>query len=515
MRSSALARALLAVVALVPSLIACDDDLEHYLPLVPPAEKPIVAPNEVSGTFCTEDPGSLKFPVKIWFSVDDTGSMAMNDPNQRRFSSIKELATRLASPGDMFFGGLVFSTLRQQVFTVPRFIDDVAAFKTAVDSVTGVGSGGTPYLVTLQKTYAELQADIALDSTRARRTKYVVIFLSDGKPDPVEDDAAILAQVGLIAKLSELSGGMILNTVFLGGADPATEARLQNMAKAGNGLYKSFPSGDALDFKDFDFSGIRRNFVQRNFLVTNRSMLPTPNGQQVDSDGDGLSDEEELRLGTDATQRDTDGDGCSDLMEVRSAWNPKLAVAGQCSCTQAQLKDTDRDGLTDCEEGFLGSLATNPDSDLNVDGKVVGDLVTDGIDYIYMNDVVFPNDLKDRDRDGTGDLRELEEHTSVFAGDPDRAALSYRSPGVVQRQDLPRCSDFSVKNILLGRTLATADHAANENLVELYMFQSAQDDPFKEAMFRVARIRIPYAEGGVSVHVEAKDFTELLTAVKN
>jgi hypothetical protein len=58
----------------------------------------------------------------------------------------------------------------------------------------------------------------------------------------------------------------------------------------------------------------------------------------VDTDGDGLSDEEEARRGTDPANRDTDGDGLSDGDEVnRYGTDPKN-------------RDTDEDGFPDAQE---------------------------------------------------------------------------------------------------------------------------------------------------------------------
>ena len=42
----------------------------------------------------------------------------------------------------------------------------------------------------------------------------------------------------------------------------------------------------------------------------------------IDTDGDGLSDDEERALGTDPLKADTDGDGYSDATEVRGGYNP-------------------------------------------------------------------------------------------------------------------------------------------------------------------------------------------------
>ena len=64
----------------------------------------------------------------------------------------------------------------------------------------------------------------------------------------------------------------------------------------------------------------------------------------VDSDGDGLSDDEELQLGTNPYNSDTDGDGLSDFYEVNNGTNPLLY-------------DTDGDGYSD---GYEVDAGTDP-----------------------------------------------------------------------------------------------------------------------------------------------------------
>jgi len=44
--------------------------------------------------------------------------------------------------------------------------------------------------------------------------------------------------------------------------------------------------------------------------------------RKIDSDGDGLADEAEIKLGTDPYKRDTDGDGHSDGVEVLNGYDP-------------------------------------------------------------------------------------------------------------------------------------------------------------------------------------------------
>ena len=79
----------------------------------------------------------------------------------------------------------------------------------------------------------------------------------------------------------------------------------------------------------------------------------------VDSDTDGLADDEEIVLGTNVSLIDTDSDGLTDYEEVKNySTNPLLA-------------DTDNDGLSDYEEVKI--YKTNP-----VNSDTDGDTYKDG-----------------------------------------------------------------------------------------------------------------------------------------
>ena len=105
----------------------------------------------------------------------------------------------------------------------------------------------------------------------------------------------------------------------------------------------------------------------------------------VDSDGDGLTDDEELRIGTDPHNWDTDGDGLSDGDEVKThktnPLNPDTDGDGLLDGDEVKTyrtnpldPDTDRDGLKDGEE--VVTYKTNPlDPDTDHDGLRDGDEV--------------------------------------------------------------------------------------------------------------------------------------------
>ena len=102
----------------------------------------------------------------------------------------------------------------------------------------------------------------------------------------------------------------------------------------------------------------------------------TANDPVQDCDNDGLTNAEELALGTDPFNPDSDGDGVLDGTEVADGTNPSnpcsLVLASQTLApTNAWLNlDCDNDGLTNGQELALGTDPFNPDSD--------GDGVTDG-----------------------------------------------------------------------------------------------------------------------------------------
>ncbi len=112
----------------------------------------------------------------------------------------------------------------------------------------------------------------------------------------------------------------------------------------------------------------------------------------ADTDGDGLTDGEELVMGTDLLASDSDGDGMSDAEEI---------VAG----TSAVLIDSDADGLTDAQEIELGTSAGTSDTD--------GDGFSDYVEIYYggsgsASALDASIGVQDDDGDGAADAWEKE-----------------------------------------------------------------------------------------------------------
>jgi hypothetical protein len=121
----------------------------------------------------------------------------------------------------------------------------------------------------------------------------------------------------------------------------------------------------------------------------------TSDPRLADSDGDGVADMDEFNMSSDPGSVDTDGDGLSDAEEVLLGTNVThcdtdsegLEDGIELTFTSDPLRhDTDGDGLTDAEEFELGSCPTMVDSDL------------DGLDD--LNETLFGSDVNEPDPDG-------------------------------------------------------------------------------------------------------------------
>ncbi len=148
------------------------------------------------------------------------------------------------------------------------------------------------------------------------------------------------------------------------------------------------------------------SFILSILLVTSSTVaLPFANAQLPDSDGDGLDDGEEARLHTDPNNPDTDGDGLKDGDEVNKYR------------TDPNDEDTDGDGLKDGEEGPLSDFQTNRlEADSDFDGISDYDEV-----YVYGTD---PNN-PDSDDDGIDDETEIKTYrTNPLLADSDGDRLT-------------------------------------------------------------------------------------------
>ena len=131
-------------------------------------------------------------------------------------------------------------------------------------------------------------------------------------------------------------------------------------------------------------------------------------GAAGDPDNDGLTNAEELMLGTHPTNQDTDNDGLSDSAEVN--------IYG----TDPLNPDTDLDGLSDDIEIWIGTDPNSPNTD--------GDMFTDGWEWRYGLNPLAHDNLSlitaDWDGDGLNTLKEFNLGTDPLNADTDGDGLN-------------------------------------------------------------------------------------------
>ena len=117
-----------------------------------------------------------------------------------------------------------------------------------------------------------------------------------------------------------------------------------------------------------------------------------------DFDNDGLTDAQEMVLGTDPTKTDTDGDGLKDSVET----NTGVFVSATNTGTNPLNPDTDTDGRTDADE-INGAIKTDPfKPDTDGDGFTDGDEVASGYNPNDAADYPGVNALANSSNDFSG-----------------------------------------------------------------------------------------------------------------
>lgn len=142
------------------------------------------------------------------------------------------------------------------------------------------------------------------------------------------------------------------------------------------------------------------------FLRLKFADIPTINAELADYDIDGLSNIDELSLGTDPLDPDTDHDGIPDGVEVANGGNPSSNTDGD----PFRAADSDSDGLNDTTELAMGTSPTVRDSD--------GDGYNDNVDAFPLdpNRHISPNADPG---DATGPLVTVEApENAVFVSGP-------------------------------------------------------------------------------------------------
>ncbi len=495
----------------------------------------------LKGTFRTENPDEINFPVKVLFAIDASASMgfvmpdgsgAGADPYGLRLDAAREFIDRYNSEYDdvsfevMIWNSAVTAVTQnsdgQNDFTKdPDELNDILSFN-ANDTTTN-------YLGTLSTIYSDIQRDIidAENQDNLTRTKYIVIFLSDGQPDSgtgIDAIGKITDSVEDIVDMVELwgVGSFNFHTFLL--EDPALDSDelaaagqiLEEMAQAGGGQFQRFDNADSINFNIVDLR-LTVEYVVKYIVAYNFNAQPGIDSLLPDTDGDGLTDEEELIYGSDPGARDTDYDGMSDYFEklISAPGNERDPLIFDSPCdlgAEEVWPDTDTDGLTDCEEYIQGTKRKIADTDY--------DGMPDYIEHLAGTSPIEVQDTDDMDFDGRVDALEVHHHTNVKSADPiihERFSYQYEiiDRGLVElnqgteSESYVREFEFTISNIHLLDTGLRTDmdgHLAGDNLIQLYVAQVPSDQPESTPLFRRATVTVNISETDKTIEFTPDNF---------
>jgi len=227
-------------------------------------------------------------------------------------------------------------------------------------------------------------------------------------------------------------------------------------------------------------------------VAMNLNALPRNGLSLVDTDGDGLTDDEEYLAGTSPFVADTDGDGFSDLIEVRqtnAGLDPLFSGDGDCRMTTDRLDD-DGDGLLNCEERYFGTNSRLIDSD--------ADGFPDDVEIRMGTNPSAADTLTDTDFDGALNGTELAAHTDPLHNDvADFSRIAYRTSLRLLRNDSSQpgrlCYEFSVSNITLVPTGTALGLQEGTNTILFRVASAPADSPDDYGNHQVACVRPRYS----------------------
>jgi len=529
---------IIIVLAFIP---ACDEETswEH---------QPTRYRVTLSGKFLTESPDEIQFPVKVLFAIDCSLSMGVSadgqttgsDPHFLRIEAVRQFIDTYNSNENTSFEIMLWNN---DVFARTRTSDGQGGFTKDPAELNRVldlarNDTMTDYLGTLTTIHTDIERDILNMQQNSPqnliRSKYIVIFLSDGMSNVqggIQDDNDIWKKVDDIYSMVMnydvasfqlqpfLLTGMFDNSQAAQTAKAIAETTLQGMADRGNGTYRTFENAESIDFVNIVDMRLTIEYQIKYIVAYNHNSIPNVEYIECDSDGDGLSDTEEIAEGTNLRNWDTDNDGMSDFFEIRMsspghAMDPLISDSPCDYPVSGIWGDTDSDGLSDCEEYVKGTDRYIPDSDR--------DGIPDGIEFIAGTNPLETQVSNDTDFDGVTDNFEIQMHSSVRITDPkihERYAYSYQleDQGLIpleqgsEQQSYVREYAFTIGGIDLvntkGNVLSDGTHLfEGDNIISLYIAQVPEDNPQGPPIFRKVVLIVNISEANSTIVLTPGDF---------
>jgi hypothetical protein len=471
---------------------------------------------EFQGQACVPLAAGPTFPVKVLYAIEG-GDEVDNDTKGAIVSTLNGLGARFTEPY-ISFDIVAYHTIATAL--IGKFVppsDPTMAFVSGVNKYSAYQESGPISLRSPLKLAHSLLSGDMITGCRGTvaRTRYLVVvlifsadtscenpvfnagidldcnaFITQATPDPAQCSACELTRrtQDLRALASQYGAGEVtIQPVYIRTtADVSARYEANAIAQAGGSeLIETDPGNISNTLNAINYASLQRSLELKRLIAFNRNTISREGQVLVDSDGDGLSDDDEKKYGTDPTNPDTDFDNINDWIEVKFGMDPlKMDMINGCN----PVADTDEDRLFDCEERVLGTDPCILDTD--------GDGLPDLVELNAGTNPLVPEDLKDDDRDGHSNVDEVLAHT-----DPSSADIAFTqangygysisdvdpmdtsaTPKKLMTVDGRACYDIDAYNITLVNTLArpnlfggTTPKGTND--VYLYFMVGRANDP--------------------------------------
>ena len=320
----------------------------------------------VRANFCLLNAQQVQSKLKFLFVLDKSGSnqkRSDKDGNflpfsgtdmsgERRYNPILDFVGNTPDDPSIYFALINFATTANVksafINDHDKFSDLVTKEKNASDGAP-IDSGWTNYLSALSSITQLIENDTNKEKNanpdQIVASHYIIFYITDGAPVVSRDSNGNKVVQGknpdgtdmvpqpvyqaidaLLSKAKVPTDGSSNNSAWIdsiqlhtgfyyapmpGGDadedDKIAKEYLEKMAERGQGGAYQFAANEVIDFKSFKIPKRNAEHVLEDVLVTNINTLWDGENLVRDSDGDGLSDQLEIKLGSNPNAKDSDG----------------------------------------------------------------------------------------------------------------------------------------------------------------------------------------------------------------
>jgi hypothetical protein len=285
------------------------------------------------------------------------------------------------------------------------------------EPILSVHGNKSDYILGLNELNKKLERKMAkIPFSQKKYEKFDVVWISDGSFDEDVDKIKRNIESTLLFQ-TRYNLLLAFHAVWVGTYADSEYAiksnRLRAFSETGKGFFYPFLSSSDPDVFVLENKKAKKTKLKgiSFFYARNIAAFPLKGFVFPDSDYDGLYDGLEIQIGTDPFLKDSDHDFLNDMLEYSILNSDPLSEDKHC--LNNENEDHDFDGLSLCEEKYLGS---DPfDFDTDEDG------FSDGVEAMFRTNVHSSTSLEDvytdSDLDGSSDFEELWHGTNPVLSD--------------------------------------------------------------------------------------------------